>query len=349
MSHFSVLVRLPAETSPDQLEDRLAELLDPYCEHENDGSSARFFEFVDDEDEYRLEYDTESSEMIRCPDGALVHPWDERFRVQGAGPFDKSHVVPPELERVEVPHRERFATFEDYMSNYHAAERDPERGRYGHMRNPNAKWDYWRIGGRWRGYLLVKRDAADAGVGEVSYEWKPAFHKGEVPGGPTEADWCRVRDLDHEKIAMTSRERTEKFWSDVDQFLSGHDFGPFDGPRSTMLALGILDCKDANELTGAEFWTKKWPRQTREGVDRFDVMATKPSREDLDARVLSHMNPIRPWAYLDVNGWRERGRMGWWGMGSDTPESNDKHGHDFDSWVRGGDQGDWLVVVDCHI
>jgi hypothetical protein len=351
MSHFSVLVRLPSEISSDQLEERLGAMLDPYCEHENDSRSRPFFEFVDEEDEHRRQYETESTEMIRCADGALVLPWDARFRVPGSlGYSSNSHHVPSELERVQVAHRERFATFEEFMSDWHgSAERDPEKKRYGHWRNPNAKWDYWRIGGRWRGDLLIKAGTVEAGVGELSYEWSPKFHEGEIPGGPTEADWCRIRDLDHEKIAAVSRERANKFWSELDQFISGREFGFGEGPRSTLLDLGILDCKDADEMTGDEFWTKKWKRQVHQGVDRFDVIAKKPDRDVLDARVLAHLNPIRPWAYLDANGWRERGRMGWFGMGSDTPESNEQHAHDFDAWLRNGDQGDWIVVVDCHI
>jgi hypothetical protein len=34
---------------------------------------------------------------------------------------------------------------------------------------------------------------------------------------------------------------------------------------------------------------------------------------------------------------------------SATPESLAKHRESFLPWLRGGDQSDWVFVVDCHI
>jgi cytochrome oxidase Cu insertion factor (SCO1/SenC/PrrC family) len=122
-----------------------------------------------------------------------------------------------------------------------------------------------------------------------------------------------------------------------------------EGPRNQLLDFGFLTCRDADELTGTEFWKQKWQRQTKPGTDRFDVIAIKPDPQASREQVLKNFNPIKPWAYLDAAGWHERGRMGWFGMGSDTPESNAKLADDFETWIRSDDHRDWVVVVDCHI
>lgn len=353
MSHFSVMVRVPGSTPKDKLEEAIEQVLAPYCEHSGDnGEYKKFMVFQDEEDEYRQEYEEEGTEMVVLADGSFAYPWDDRFRVPGTiGQGSDTHKVPDHLTKRVVLFKERWDTFEAFVEGWHShKERDPVHKRYGYYRNPNAKWDYWRIGGRWRGDLYVKPNASsEAGLGEVGYEYSMRHHEGPVPGSATEVDYCRINMLDFDRIHEEAKTRATKFWEQVDKFLKGEKFDLFEGPRDTMIRLGMLDCKDAPELTGKEYWTQKWPRQNTPGVDRFDVVAEKPDPRKDGVRVLSHMNPIRPWAYVDDKGWCEPGKMGWWGMASDTPDGNDKHAKDFNEWLRSGDQSDWIITVDCHI
>lgn len=353
MSHFSVMVRLAAKVKRADFDSVVGDLMAPYCEHDNDGKSEKFFKFIDTEDESRKKYETESTTFVRVEDGSLVLPWDKRFKKDGD--LFANPEAPKDLPRVEVPHRQCYATFEEFMDDWCGEERDEEHKRYGHRANPNAKWDYWRIGGRWRGDLLVKPVAQDAGLAEKAWEFDEEFRKGRpVPGGVTEVDFCRIADIDGERVAAEAKKRAEEFWTQLDQWFSGREFDEWTGPspRPAMLALGLLDCHDTKELPeiaakagGEIYWSKKWDR----GRERWDVIARKPDRAALEAVVLRYMNPIRPWAFLDGDGWRERGRMGWFGMGGDTAESNDVFCKGFEEWIKGGDQRDWIVVVDCHI
>jgi hypothetical protein len=61
-------------------------------------------------------------------------------------------------------------------------------------------------------------------------------------------------------------------------------------------------------------------------------------------------NPLSSWAVLAEGVWRERGRMGWFGMSDATPESE----QDFDIWLNkfllvAADSPAWIAVVDVHI
>lgn len=347
MSHYSVMVRVPAATKVKDLEAAVGRMLDPFCEHTDKGRLDRFMVFKDTTEEHRKEYETESRKMVKLEDGTLVALYDERFRnpACSASYSSDSHIVPEHLERVEVPFNQRYATFEQFMKEYHEEEPDETTGAYGYMHNPNAKWDYWRVGGRWRGQLLIKRGSTDWKLSEVPWEYGPEWHKGPVPGSETEVDVCRVASIDIERVEATARDKANEFWAQVDQLLSGHDFPVFEGPRETLLALGILDCADTGELPAVTYWKQKWDHDR----DRYDFIAEKPSREKFDERVLAHLNPIRPWAFVDEKGWHSKGRMGWFGMGDDTPESNQEHAQSFMNWLKSGDQNDWIVVTDCHI
>lgn len=342
MSHFSLVVRVPASVAFAGVDDAVAALLAPYEEGTDD---PKYRAFEDEEDDYRKKYETESSEMVEMPNGERVYPLDERFRVPGSfGIGGDSHRVPPDLKRIQWAHRDRFPTFEIFMKDYAGYNsRDAKTGRYGHWWNPNRKWDWYAIGGRWDGKFRVKPSAMAADMGGPSWT-----NEGRARG-ERETNVCRIRDLDWDTLATEARDRVAKFLSEWRAFLGGKKFEIFDGPRDAALSLGWLECKDRPELTGKEFWTQKWPRQNTPGVDRFDVVAVEPKEEEWQDRLLAHFNPIRPFAFMDADGWRERGRVGWFGASSETPDSVRKNDSDFFAWVRSGDSADWLVCVDCHI
>jgi len=191
MSHFTVLV---IGENPEQQ-------LAPYQENNMGDCPPEFMEFFDIEDDCRREYGEDSVEsvvvtadwvekqarMLTTTDYAkrvdatlqqlqagikegktefFLAPWDDLFRIPGTfGNGGGSHEAPSDLERREVPFKNLFPTFEAFMAEWHGhEERNAETGRYGYYENPNAKWDWYQIGGRWSGFFKVKpiRLLADA-------------------------------------------------------------------------------------------------------------------------------------------------------------------------------------------
>jgi hypothetical protein len=51
--------------------------------------------------------------------------------------------------------------------------------------NPQSKWDYWRIGGRWRGFLRLV-PGGEGSLAELSYEW--------TFDGPCTENWTGLAD-----------------------------------------------------------------------------------------------------------------------------------------------------------
>ncbi len=165
MSHFTVLV-----IGTDDVDEALA----PFQENNMGDCPREYLEFHDEEDEYRKEYDTGGTEMVRLEDGTIVYPHDDRFRVPGSiGHSADSHQVPAHLKLEQIPHKERFATFEEFVKEYHGRDkRDPEKGRFGYWENHNAKWDWYEIGGRWKNKLITKRGhSCDSNrIGNLDFE-----------------------------------------------------------------------------------------------------------------------------------------------------------------------------------
>lgn len=326
MSHFTVCVRVPhAEVTDfkepvcmDDIAEYVAKVLAPYNEQPDKDDTAVQLEFEDVEPEYRKKYNEDSSTMILLASGERVCKYDSRFDnpAYWSKPFEiPKHIYPAGSQEIEVPLKERYSTFEEYMEDYCGMERN-EDGRYGHWHNPKAKWDWYQIGGRWEGHFFGK-------------------------------NVMQVQELFDRSAEIEGKEQDKmlKFWTEWNQLIDGHPFGPWEGPRDEALELGWMYCKDGSELTGNEWHTKKWDNDR----DRYDVYENK-TFADL-TKFASHFHPCRCYAFLsEEKGWISKGKMGWFGCSQDDgPESIREFGNKFAELITEGDPKDYLVIVDCHI
>ena len=353
MPHFTVCVRVSSQAlaaANGNLDAALQSMLAPYQENNMGDCPDEYLEFHDTEDEYASDYATKSSDMIKMPDGELVYTWDRRFQRPGTiGIGSDTHEPPPELERVTVAHKDRWSTLEEYAADYCGAKaRDEETGRYGYWENPNAKWDWYAVGGRWSGFFPVKPGTE----ARVAPRRKPLFGLPEDEGPkPGCADIARVDQIDFDKVSLLMRESAEKFWGEWIRFLNGEKFDSFDGPRSKALSIGLLTVRRPGEMQPGELERSiSWAAYVQPGDDRaswFDVYQ-RITRDAFLSTYLEAFSPIATFAVLDEEGWKAPGEMGWFGSSSDTPESYLESKRGFAAWLR-ADPDATVVVVDCHI
>lgn len=217
MSHFAVAVISDGTKT-------IEELLAPYQENNMEDCPKEFLEFNDIEEEYREEYENGGGEYVFMPDGRRLLPWDEEFRVKGGIGFGTdTHKVPDYLERRLIPFKETFPTFEDYMRDWCVEEKDPETGKYGYWENPNAKWDWYQVGGRWCGQVrataggVVKADQSpyEGGCYDLAKLRNLIWDRDEVAAKRAENEWRAW--VDGEDIEGVGRSLwTPKYY--IDQF-----------------------------------------------------------------------------------------------------------------------------------
>lgn len=168
MSHFSVAVFTDGTKTVEQL-------LAPYQENNMGDCPKEYLEFFDIEEEYKNKYETDSRAMLKTSDGNIIFTWSKEAkeaRENGA------------LE-VEVPLKALYSTFEDYMESYEGCDgRDSETGRYGYWENPNAKWDYWGVGGRFADVDKIKVKDFDFTPNPEYYKKAERFWEIIVEGQP---------------------------------------------------------------------------------------------------------------------------------------------------------------------
>ncbi len=346
MSHYAVLVRVPADAHPDEFKEILDDLLFPYNEQgdADDPEFRKFLEFEDEEEEHLKQYETDTSSMVKLPNGEVVCAYSERFRNPKL--FDEPRYIYPEgsLE-YQVPHKERFASFEDFMEQYCGYRgRDEIIGHYGHWRNPNAKWDWWSIGGRWTGHFAINYDPSEDrrnykqcfichGTGtraDTVYKETDIYCRQPTPAGhPVIGRGCnccrgtgwefkhasefvpvgnytRISELDWHKINAKALKSIDEFWDSWQEFVNGKKFDFFDGPRDRAMRLGLLECKDNSELTGDEWKVLYWDDEnTPEDKRRNRCDVLRETTKDwLIDNCFETFLPISTWAILD-------GENGW--------------------------------------
>jgi hypothetical protein len=162
-------------------------LLAPF--NENDRS---FYQFIDKTVELKSEYFSDKIEAVRCPDGKIRYPWDEIFRIPGTiGVGSITHKVPEDQGYIieKIPVSEIYNTFEKYCKDYYSYIKTKD-GKYGSYNNPNSIWDWYEIGGRWSGLLLVKENLKDHEAVTALKEIK----------GYIRVDSAKVKDIEWDKM-----------------------------------------------------------------------------------------------------------------------------------------------------
>ena len=177
MSHFTTLIIHKKGANID-------EILAPFCE-----TDENFFEFNDYTDELKGEYSTDKIKRVKMPDGKHYECSDKIFAKKvseeeyyknqngetptrfysyisfGVNGLDTEYILYDYIEKggvlVDVPAKE-FMTLGEYAEfcGYCKRKRDEnvhdEEASFGCYSNPNAKWDWFEIGGRWNNSIKMK-------------------------------------------------------------------------------------------------------------------------------------------------------------------------------------------------
>lgn len=172
--------------------------------------------------------------------------------------------------------------------------------------NPNSKWDWYLLGGRWTGFFRLKPGATGV-VGQPGVFTKPAKDFYVDQARKRDIDWEAMREdcareavEEHSKVteALHGLEpivpwpvvRDERFPGDIGAARNWYHSQP-----------GIKALWDAKLYTGdpVDYWCLYRPDSLEAFVDR------------------QRSSVGMTFAVLDHEGWHERGRMGWFGLVSD--------------------------------
>ena len=196
MSHFTVLV----------VGDDIDEQLIPFEESPENGSP--YLVFADREDEVKLKYETEKATRKVGADGKSYWPWEKE--------------VKDSTEDVKISFRQLYHTFEAFAEEYYGYEKNSETERYGYWHNPDAKWDWYAIGGRWSNFFKLKDG--------------------------TYADSAKKKDIDFEVMKEEAYQKRLEEW---DSMIGKYD----EKMRETLYGIKPTDAKESYAAKGKSVTT----------------------------------------------------------------------------------------------
>jgi hypothetical protein len=231
--------------------------------------------------------------------------------------------------------------------------------------NPDSKWDWYQVGGRWTGGLLLKQ-GSEGVTGAPGVMTEPNFD-------PDYADQAFKRDIAIDAMRQHREDEAQVTWSKWQAIVDEHGT-----PKSFQQILDEhgLSNERIRELRNAEA-DKKAADETYKPVDCLNparteyhaqpaVVAAKEQKlvgeffDSVDEKFLAHtkdsyienatLGALCGYAYLsEETGWLQAGEMGWFGMGTDTPLSTLEYRREVLKHIDSLPDDAVLTFVDCHI
>ena len=322
MSHFSLLVI--TEQQPD--EELLGALLQPYHEYECTGDNDQYVQDIDVTEE-SLEYAKDSHE-----EGDI-----EGF-VECAASY---HGVPI------VKHGEHVdPQSEEYRWGWCQLDAEGNIAQIINRTNPNRKWDWWVVGGRWQGYLSPRTDPISAAVvrdiGMVG-------EKGVMgsSSGRDGFDSLPKKYIDFEGMRATAEAEAAQTYDQVMSAIGEQmkEYTPWAVVRDEVCAGDIEKAREFYNKQAAVVASREAAQNKVPGFDFFMELDDFNTTRDVFIKRAGDQS-FCTFTIMRDGKWIERGEMGWFGCVSDA---KDDWSDQFAKLLAEIPDEHWLTVMDCHI
>lgn len=196
----------------------------------------------------------------------------------------------------------------------------------GFWENPNAKWDWYMIGGRYSDRLLHKN-----------------------------GKWCNFlykKDLDIDKMKEIAKQEASDFFQKVENAFNG---------KIPEVEKKWEEFLSDESLPSME--DKRKAYHSQESIINFNKIRTEDKNKDLFGFPFDYEDFIKEknkyvenevessltfFAFLKDGEWNEKGEMGWWGMVSNE-KSDKEFNKAFNKCIESLNDDDLITIVDCHI
>lgn len=232
-----------------------------------------------------------------------------------------------------VPFGELPDTEGAHMYGYALADADGEVTKVVDRTNPNRRWDWYQLGGRWSGFFRLKPGAE----GIVGAHGVMGSCRND---GPEFCDQAKKRDIDFEGLRSEAALEAERDWDMAWSLRNGSAWETWPTLRER---LGVEAAREIYHQQPTLLAVKASEPFLRwyEGLD--DLLQPR------DVYVQrARDNAISTFAVLKDGKWHERGRMGWWACVSDEKDEGDWN-REFNALLDSLPDDTTLSVVDCHI
>jgi hypothetical protein len=135
-----------------------------------------------------------------------------------------------DFNRIKNEHPEyHYDTIEEFADEYHNYTKLDGEEVWGRWTNPNSKWDWYSIGGRWTGFFKIKENPK---FPDDIYFGSPGAFGNKAPVGY--ADSIRLCDIDFEGMKQDKITKARQDWVEIQNKLR-------DGDKNILWIYGIKE------------------------------------------------------------------------------------------------------------
>jgi len=221
-----------------------------------------------------------------------------------------------EIEFIESPAKkllqDKYENFEDFVKQFHGySNRDEIQNKYGYWENPNAHWDWYQLGGRFKDSLRLKPEYIHQGTQGTS---SLVFPK-ESKIGYT--DSALKKHIDFKKMNQENFDRAEEAYNKFEEAYK----------------------KDKELKTFNPYFDY--------GVENISDKKDEFIPEDKIAYIKRNAS-FYTFAVIKDGKWYERGEMGWWGAVSNEQPISEWI-EQFNKMLEEIPEDTLISIYDCHI
>lgn len=326
-------IKMRSTVFSSRMKDEVDTVMEPfYTETDNPD----YLEFEDKTEEYRDEYENETVNLVRFPNGtcltshqyAVCHKYeivDGRLYERNWGPLHhrKRTKMCRRMQVIEnVPYSKVYHSFEEFVEKEYGTPYFEEQKAFGYYYNSNAFYDWYSIGGRWPDMFLVKDDCKEYGIADRS--WACGDETKKVPEGYHWTCAARKKDIAWQVMYDWEMEQAKQRYA---RLVYAFETGILpEGMHGRITGEGILIYGELVYQNG---------ETEDEYIERFINLKRKKY-------------PFNVYAFLMEGDWTTADRFIPDGENSrieDNPEWED----DLEQFIDELDDETVLVIVDCHM
>lgn len=211
--------------------------------------------------------------------------------------------------------------------------------------NQESHWDWWQIGGRWRGFFRTKEGAlalvGDSGVfdNEARYDADQAL-KGDI-----DIEWMRTQ------ATVAAAQSWDLVNAAIGHLPEALDWEAFTG----MVKLGEMTIDEARDRYHAQERVVALRELNASLPDEEKITGLfGPDIEDFQVprdEFIEHSrnDALCPYAYIHEGRWHAPGKMGWWANSTDTRRDRVRFAREFNELLDSLPDDTLLTLCDLHI
>lgn len=202
--------------------------------------------------------------------------------------------------------------------------------------NPDSKWDWYVLGGRWSGAFIKLKPGRRGCKGE------PGVFKNTVG-----VDVARKGDIDFDLIRREAAEKARANYREVsDKFEYGIPKLEYTWKDICSSRFEHLSREERRNLYHNQPSMMIWKDAFKENAWRYDIDEYQCSEEEYVKRAV--LLAFCPYALVKDGEWYAKGEMGWWGMSNDHMDQ-EAWAHKVNELVDSLADDTLISFYDCHI